>query len=73
MSATVGFPNTKRRLAINEIVPDDQILVCAACGKTSNSLLNFSDASCMSNSVLCYAEKQNGIYQAVPQEEDNEG
>lgn len=59
--------------------PEGQIYVCGACGKTSqtrsgataNGLADVEksrgwDESCMLNAVLCYAEKLDGIWQAVP-------
>lgn len=57
--------------------PDGQVWVCAACGKTSPTKYGFDadekrvvtngwDESCMLNSVLCFTEKKNDVWQAVP-------
>lgn len=53
--------------------PEDQIFVCAACGKTSKSIygeqtgLGGWDESCMLNAVLCYENRRDekGLYVAV--------
>ena len=56
----------------NEIAPEGQIYVCAACGKRSKDKYGEKpidsgwDVSCMMNSVLCYEEKnENGLYTPV--------
>lgn len=45
--------------------PEGRIYVCGACGRTSATRYGFKDSSCMSNAVLCYVEKKDGVWQAV--------
>jgi hypothetical protein len=53
------------------------IWVCAACGKTARDDRPEEhpdnddgwDESCMLHAVLCYEEKKDGVWQAVPEGE----
>jgi hypothetical protein len=38
-------------------LPEDAVLVCAACGRTARHPKGFSDVSCAINAVVCYEEK----------------
>jgi hypothetical protein len=33
---------------------DGQIYVCSVCGRSGKDLLDFGDAACMANSMLCH-------------------
>ena len=50
---------------MNQVAPEGQVFVCAACGKQSQDRYGFKrisqgwDESCMLHAVLCY-EKQPG-------------
>lgn len=60
-----------------DLAPAGQVWVCGACGKRARSQFGFDaagkstkldrgwDESCMLNSVLCYADKRDGVYVAV--------
>jgi hypothetical protein len=62
---------------MNEVAPEGQVFVCAACGKRSKDRYGDQkidrgwDVSCMLNAVLCYEEKdpKTDMYIAVPREE----
>jgi len=43
-------------------LPEDAVLVCAACGDTARHPTGFSDVSCTLNSVVCYEEKRDGLW-----------
>lgn len=60
---------------MNEVAPEGQIYVCAACGKRSKDKYGDQkidrgwDVSCMLNCVLCYEEKgEDGLYILVRNE-----
>lgn len=65
----------------NDVAPPGTVFVCGACGKTSRSRYGWNpdngaervadpgwDSSCMLHAVLCYAEKREGSWRAVPPE-----
>jgi len=48
----------KREVNMNpKDLPEDSVLVCAACGKTARHPHDFDDVSCAANAVVCYEEK----------------
>jgi len=50
-----------------EVAPDGQIWVCAACGKTAKDRTKLGDESCFLNAVLCYEKKNHqDEWTAVP-------
>ncbi len=46
--------------------PAGQTWVCAACGKNGKLRDRIGDESCFLNAVLCWAEKKDGHWVAVP-------
>jgi hypothetical protein len=56
----------------NKDAPEGQVWVCGACGKLSKDLYGDKrisrgwDESCVLHAVLCYEEKRDGHYHAVP-------
>lgn len=57
----------------NQLAPDGQVYVCAACGKRSKDQYGHRkldrgwDESCMLHSVLCFEKKTaEGHWEAVP-------
>jgi hypothetical protein len=46
--------------------PEGQVWVCGACGRYSKNSLDIGDESCFLNAVLCYEEKVDENFRAVP-------
>lgn len=52
--------------------PVGQVYVCAACGKSNKNKVDVGDESCFLNAVLCYADKIDGHWKAV-EDDDYQG
>ena len=68
-SASASRSDSEQQGHVDDI-PDDAVLVCAACGRTARHPHDFSDVSCTLNSVVCYEEKRDGLWIPYKQHPD---